>query len=279
MTKVLIEGEEVPAIGQGTWRLGHDPKTRSAEVDALRYGIAQGLTLIDTAEMYADGGAEQVVGEAVRDVSETVFIVSKVWPNHASYDGVLHALQQSLNRLGRPYVDLYLLHWPSRHYPLVDTLNALVTAKRQGLARHIGVSNFPADLLEQALAITEGAISVNQVEYHLLNRRAEHRLLGYYPRVATMAYSPVKGLTALESDHPGRQVLQRLAETYQATPETVALAWLIAHPGVVAIPKAVHREHIDANRRALELTLTSADRAALDAAFPAVKEDIPLQAL
>jgi diketogulonate reductase-like aldo/keto reductase len=263
--------------------MGQDPANRRAEIEALRLGIEQGLMVIDTAEMYANGGAEEVVAEAIRGVSEQVFVVSKVWPSHAQYDQVLNALNQSLKRLRRDYVDLYLLHWPSRSVPLAETLRALHTAQREGKARYVGVSNFPAGLLDEArhAAESENLIAVDQVEYHLGNRRAEYRLIPYCEQhhLALMAYSPIKGLYRLPATHPGWQTLKTLAQARGVPQETIALAYLIQSGPVLAIPKAVAPDHVLANRKALDLELTSSEIQQLHEAFPMPQEDIPLQAM
>ncbi|NMP23609.1 aldo/keto reductase [Sulfobacillus harzensis] len=282
MQEVVIHGHHVPAVGQGTWKMGADPSRHTAEVDALRHGIEQGLTLIDTAEMYADGGAERVVGEAIRDVRDQVFVVSKVWPTHMGASDLLGALEQSLKRLKIDAVDLYLLHWPSRHHPLAESLGALKKAQDRGLARHVGVSNFPTPQLKQAESVVPDlTIAADQVEYHLENRRAEVALIPYAAerQIAVMAYSPVKNLRSLSANDGRFQVLDTLAKKYDCTPETIALAFLIHHGSVIAIPKAVQKSHIDANRQALELVLTSEDLAAIDRAFPPASEELEYQAL
>lgn len=272
-------GEPIPAIGQGTWKMGTDPRTHTREVDALRYGIELGLTVIDTAEMYADGQAERVVADAVRDCRDKVFIVSKVWPNHASYDGVLRALDASLKRLGTPFLDLYLLHWPSRDYPLAPTLAAFKEAQRRQQVRYIGVSNFTAPLLEEAIGLAgPGAVAANQVEYSLGARAADMSVIPACQRqgVLVMAYSPIRRLD-LRPDSPGGATIRQIAEAHGVSPYTVALRWIIERPGVMAIPKASDPDHIRQNRRALDLALSPTDLAALDAAFPQPPHDMPLQ--
>ncbi len=283
MKTVRIGADSVPAIGQGTYQMGSDPVSRGTEVAALRYGIEQGLTLIDTAEMYADGGAEQVVGEAVSGIRDRVFLVTKVWPPHMSANGIRRALEASLRRLRVDQVDLYLLHWPSQEHPIQESLEGLAAIHQAGLARYVGISNFPTPHLKEAMTLFPSgtAIAADQVEYHLLNRRAETALIPYARErhVAIMAYSPVKDLRQLSSADPRIQVLQGIAEHHGATIESVALAYLIGAGPVVAIPKAVGRAHIDANRAALDLTLTEEDRRAIAAAFPRNDEELPFHAL
>lgn len=278
MKTITMGPQNVPVIGQGTWEMGDDPRQRTAEVDALRLGIELGLTLIDTAEMYAQGGAERVVAQAIADCREQVYLVSKVWPTHASRANVLTSLKATLDRLQTSYLDLYLLHWPSRHAPLEETLDALADAKRQGLVRSIGVSNFPSRLLAQAVNhLGAGQVAANQIEYSLTERRPEKSLLAacHSQGIAVMAYSPVKHVMT----HPGRAALDQVAQTYGVSPATVALAWVISHPGVVAIPKASRPEHIRANRAAAELLLSADDRRRLEEAFPAAPGEVPLQIL
>lgn len=283
MKTIRIGTVAVPAIGQGTWKMGADPAHRTEEIDAIRYGLGCGLTLIDTAEMYADGGSERVVGEAIHDVRESVFLVSKVWPSHMTRDGIMRALEESLKRLRTPYLDLYLLHWPSQEHPLTGALKGLADAHGQGLIRHAGISNFPTKELKDAQALMPAGttIDADQVEYHLLNRRAEHALLPYAAQegIAVMAYSPVKMLTSLTQEDPRRVLLEALAETHQTTMAAIALAYLIQAGPVVAIPKAVTKTHIDANRQALDVALTVDDVAAIQQAFPAQGEELPFQAL
>lgn len=283
MKTLQIGTREVPAIGQGTWKMGSEPADRSREIDALRYGIEQGLTLIDTAEMYAQGGAEEVVGEAVADMRERVFLVSKVWPTHMGSHDLRPALEASLKRLRVDQLDLYLLHWPSREHALTDSMKALADVHASGLTRTIGISNFPTRQFEDAQALLPDGVrlAADQVEYHLLNRRAETTLIPYAAthQLAVMAYSPVKDLRSLGADDARFKVLRAIADTHGVLPETVALAFLLAAGPVAAIPKAVQKAHIDANRQALDVTLTADEVQRIAAAFPRDNQEIPFQAL
>lgn len=283
MKTVTIGSDSVPAIGQGTWKMGTDHARTSEEISALRYGIEQGLTLIDTAEMYADGGAERVVGEAIHDLRDRVFVVTKVWPNHQSPEELPQALESSLKRLQIAQADLYLLHWPSRDYPLKETLVALAKAQAEGLTRYIGVSNFPTPYLHLAseLIKNQAHLAVDQVEYQLSNRRVENALLPYVEQhdVALMAYSPVKDVVQLNPQTNAYAELRRIADSHGVPCETVALAYLIGSGPVAAIPKAVNPRHIDANRRALDLELSDDERQTLQDAFASPVEELPYQAL
>lgn len=280
---VKIGAQDIPAVGQGTWMLGTDPSQRTKEVDALRYGIEVGLTLIDTAEMYAQGESEKVVGDAVSDLHNRVFLVTKAWPDHHGAAALPRALEKSLERLRVPAVDLYLLHWPSRQYPISETIPALATLYQAGLARHIGVSNFPTPQFREAQALLGDGVllAADQVEYHLLNRRAETALIPYAMahQVAVMAYSPLKDLFALKPSRSPYTTLARIAKSRRVTPETIALAYLIGSGPVIAIPKAVEKAHMDANRAALEVALTDPERTELQTAFTSPREELPLEEL
>jgi diketogulonate reductase-like aldo/keto reductase len=260
--------------------MGEDKTRRRDEVAALRLGIELGLTLIDTAEMYADGEAERVVAEAIRDIRPSVFLVSKVWPTHARAADVRAACARSLERLGVDQLDAYLFHWPSPTVPLSETMGALVELAREGLTRTIGVSNFPTDLLLEAEALVPAdvALAFNQVPYSLFRRAVEGRLLPHCRTagITLMAYNPVKHLP---TDGPGRSLLDTIAQRHGVSPYAVALHWLIRHEGVVAIPKASQAEHVRANRAALDLELDPEELGRLEAQFPREGEDIPLQYL
>lgn len=275
-------GETVTAIGLGTWKMGADKALATREIDALRLGIELGLTVIDTAEMYADGGAERIVGDAIRDLTREVFVVSKVWPNHARREDLLKSLDGTLKRIGRDRIDLYLLHWPSREHPLEETLTTLQYAREQGLAHHIGVSNFPVSLLEEAERILgPHEVVANQVEYNLMVRNIEHTVYPWCHQHGTtiMAYSPIRGIAELSESDPRHAILREIAHRHDASPVAVALAWVIHEPGILAIPKATHPDHVRANRAALDITLTAEDIARLHAAFPRTSDDMPLQRL
>jgi diketogulonate reductase-like aldo/keto reductase len=264
-------GAELPVVGQGTYRMGGSPAARTREVEALRLGISLGMTLIDTAEFYAGGRAEAVVGDAVADCRSRVFLVDKVWPSHADHAGVVQAVRGSLRRLRTDYLDAVLLHWPTRSVPLAETLRAFADLRRQGIVRHFGVSNFHGTwlaLAERSLPAGE-RIAFNQVRYSVADRSIERATLPHARSRGhvVLAYSPL-GLGRL-ARHPGYRVLRAVGERVGASPEQVALAWVVARGGVTAIPKAVAPAHVRANAAAGDLALSAEDLARIDGAFAA----------
>ena len=259
------DGEMVPALGQGTWYMGEDPSARADEVRALQEGIDLGMTLIDTAEMYASGGAEEVVGEAVAGRRDDVFLVSKVLPHNAGYDDCLHACEASLARLGTDRIDLYLLHWRGGTR-LEETLEAFDRLLEDDKIGAWGVSNFDADDMTELLALPGGdAVATDQVLYNLTRRWPEARLLQGCRElgIPLMAYSPIEQGRMLR--HPA---LREVAERHGATPAQIALAWLLEHEDVMVIPKAASLQHVRENREALAVELTSDDLTSLDRGFP-----------
>ncbi|MBZ9560262.1 aldo/keto reductase [Halomonas coralii] len=277
----------LPAIGQGTWYMGEGLAPRDAEVRALQQGLDAGLTLIDTAEMYADGGAEEVVGEALAGRRDDAFLVSKVYPWNAGRDSAIAACERSLARLGTDHLDLYLLHWPGS-ITLDETLEAFERLRDQGKIRRFGVSNFDVDDLESLWRLPGGRdCTVNQVLYHLGSRGIEHSLL---PRqrergLPTMAYSPLAQGGRLRDSLLANPAVTAIAADYGVTPTQVLLAWAIRpaadrHDGdardVIAIPKAVQPAHVRANAEALTLRLDAEALARLDAAFPPPARKEPL---
>jgi diketogulonate reductase-like aldo/keto reductase len=272
----LPDGETVPALGQGTWYMGESRQARAAEVAALRHGLDLGLTLIDTAEMYGEGGAEAVVGEAIRGRRDEVFLVSKVYPHNASRTGVPAACTRSLNRLGTDRIDLYLLHWRGSH-PLAETVAAFERLREAGHIRHWGVSNLDVADLEELWRVTNGDnCATDQVLLNLTRRGAEYDLLPWcgVRGMPVMAYSPIE-----QGRLPKGGALDEVAGRHGVDRFTVALAWLLAKPGVIAIPKATRPEHVTANRRALDLVLTEDDQRALDRDFPPPTRKRPLDML
>jgi diketogulonate reductase-like aldo/keto reductase len=260
--------EPVPVIGQGTWDLERAP--RAEAVRSLRAGIDAGLTLLDTAEMYGDGAAEEIVGEAIAGRRDEVFLVTKVLPGNASRRGTVDACARSLRRLGTDRVDLYLLHWPGPH-PLADTIAAFEELRQKGRIRFWGLSNFDAEDLDRAHA-EAGArgIACDQVLYHPGERAIEHAVLPWCERhdVPLMAYSPF-GSGAFPSPRSrGGAALAAVARARGATAHQVALAFLLRRPGVFAIPKAARVAHVVENAAAGDLTLTAEEIAALQEAFP-----------
>jgi diketogulonate reductase-like aldo/keto reductase len=272
----MPSGQTVPVLGQGTWFIGEDQKTARQEADALRLGIDLGMTLIDTAEMYADGGAEEVVGEAIKNRRDEVFIVSKVLPSNASRQGTMLACERSLKRLGCETIDLYLLHWPGRH-PLEDTIAAFENLVEAGKIRNWGVSNFDTEGMEELLRLAgEGRVAANQILYNLARRGPEFDLMPWCEEqnIPIMAYSPIEQGRILRNP-----ALLEIASECEATPATVALAWVLGRKGVIAIPKSSNADHLRANRNAVELVLSTAQLAKLDKAFPPPRRHVPLEML
>lgn len=269
----LPNGIEAPALGLGTWRMGERAGQRAQEVKALQQGIDLGLTLIDTAEMYGEGAAEEVVGEAIDGRRDGLFLVSKVYPYNASRRGAIAACERSLKRLGVDTIDLYLLHWRGG-VPLAQTVEAFEQLKSDGKIAAWGVSNFDAADMAELWALDGGsACATNQVLYHPGERGIEWELI---PRcrerhVPIMAYSPLgQGEVLLEP------AVEDIADKHGVTPAAVALAWVLRQDGMIAIPKAANLDHVKANAAALSLALEPADLEALDTAFPAPNGPSPL---
>jgi diketogulonate reductase-like aldo/keto reductase len=274
-TVSLPGGEIVPALGQGTWMMGERRDRRTAEIAALRAGVDLGMTLIDTAEMYGDGAAEMLIGEALGPVRDELFLVSKAYPQNASRKRLPLACEASLRRLGTDRLDLYLLHWRGS-VPLGETVEAMEALKAAGKIRHWGVSNLDTDDMEDLLAAGGDACSTDQILYNLTRRGPEHDLLPWLRDHAmpVMAYSPVEQGRLVA--HPA---LAAIAERLNATPAQVALAWTLHRDGVIAIPKAGSVAHVHENRAAADLALPEAVLAALDKAFPRPRERRPLEML
>ncbi|MFL9823316.1 aldo/keto reductase [Rhodoplanes sp. SY1] len=264
-TTLLPSGEAVPVLGLGTWGMGEGSRSPAQEVAALQLGIDLGMTLIDTAEMYADGGAEEVVARAVAGRRDTVFVVDKVLPGNASRTGTIKACEASLNRLGTDRIDLYLLHWRGG-VPFAETVAAFETLQRAGKIRHWGVSNLDTDDMEELFAVPGGnAVATNQVLYNPTRRGIEFDLLPWCEQhnIPVMAYSPIEQGRVLK-----HRTLVSIAARHGATPAQVALAFALRRPGTIAIPRAGNATHVRENRGALDLTLDTQDLAALDRAFP-----------
>ena len=263
MRTLELAGVNVPVVGQGTWRMGEDPSAYACEVSALRLGIELGMTLIDTAEMYAEGGAEEVVAEAITGLRDKVFLVSKVYPHNASCQGIPQACARSLRRLKTEYIDLYLLHWRGE-YPLEETVEAFERLREDGKIGRWGVSNFDMDDLHE---LNSPACATNQVLYNLEERGIEFDLLPWSQqhRQPVMAYCPI-GQGGEMLAHPA---LEKIAARHGSTPAQVALAWILQQSGVIAIPKAVKPDHLQLNAQAPQLQLDPGDLEALDHAFHA----------
>jgi diketogulonate reductase-like aldo/keto reductase len=269
-------GAVMPNLGLGTWRMGENDATHREEVAALRLGIELGLSLIDTAEMYGDGGAEAVVADAVEGRRDGLVLVSKVLPHNASYAGTLAACERSLKRLRTTWIDLYLLHWPGEH-PLEETLRAFTKLREQGKIAHYGLSNFDLEELTRAEQLPGGPrVAANQVLYNLERRGIERNLIPWCAsrNIAIMAYSPLEQGRLRPDD-----ALRRVAARHDASPAQVALAWTLRHDNVVSIPKASRPSHVRDNAKAAEMVLTEEDLADIDRAFPPPPRDVPLETL
>lgn len=271
----LPGGDTVPVLGQGTWYMGEQRHKRADEVRALQLGIELGMTLIDTAEMYADGGAEEVVGEAVIGRRDEVFVVSKVLPSHASRTATIAACERSLKRLGADRIDLYLLHWRGG-YALEDTLTGFEALLEAGKIRSWGVSNFDVADMEELLAAGGQAVAANQVLYNLTRRGIEYDLLPWSERhkVPVMAYSPIEQGRLL-----GHPALREIAAAHGATPAQIALAFVLARPNVIAIPKSSNAAHLRDNVAAAAIQLSADDLQTLDGVFPPPKRKQALEML
>ncbi len=274
-TTTLSSGEAVPVLGQGTWHVAEHRDQRRDEIAALRTGIDLGMTLIDTAEMYADGKAEELVAEAIGGRRDEVFLVSKVLPSHATRRGTVGACERSLRRLKTDRIDLYLLHW-REEVPLEETLEGFMELVDAAKIRYWGVSNFDVSDMEELASLPGGsAVATDQVLYNLTRRGIEHELMPWCRRrkILIMAYSPIE-----EGRLVRKRALRAVADRHGRTPAQVALAWVLRNDRVVAIPKAGTPEHVRENRAAVDLRLTKEDLTALDRAFPP-SEPVPLEVI
>lgn len=273
-TIALPDGTKIPALGLGTWRMGEDARHAEAEVHALAAGLDLGLTLIDTAEMYGEGGAESVVCRAIEGRRDQVFLVSKVYPHNAGRQDAIAACERSLQRLGTDRLDLYLLHWRGR-VPLEETVEAFEELKAAGKIRGWGVSNFDVGDLEELEDLADGDhCATNQVLYNLSARGIEWDLLPWCAgrRLPLMAYSPLGQGVVLK-----RKALTEVARRHGVSPATIAIAWTLRQPNVIAIPKAARAEHLADNAKALAIALTAEDLAELDDGFPPPSGPVPLE--
>lgn len=267
-TVTLPGGERVPALGQGTWHMGESRRRAEDEAKAVRLGIDLGMTLIDTAELYGNGGAEEMLAPAIKGVRDKLFIVSKVLPYNASKKGTIAACEKSLKRLQTDRIDLYLLHWRGS-VPFAETLGAFLELQRMGKIRHHGVSNLDrAEIAEWASLPGGDNLATDQVLYNLSRRGPEWDLIPWCRErhIPVMAYTPLGQGSLLRNP-----ALAEIARRHGGSPAQVALAWLLAQEQTIVIPKAISLEHVRDNRAALDLTLTQEDFAALDRAFPPPK--------
>ena len=270
----FADKERVPALGMGTWEMGDHRAARQEEITCLQHGIDLGMSLIDTAEMYGDGAAEKLVGEAIAGRRDKVFLVSKVYPQNATRKGTIAACERSLARLGTDRLDLYLLHWRST-VPFSETIEAFERLKRDGKIRHWGVSNLDTGEMDELHATPGGhAVATNQVLYNLSRRGVEWSLLPWCVkhRITLMAYSPIEQARLLRD----RRLIALAAEVGK-TPAQIALAWLLSRNAVIAIPKAASRVHLDENFGALECALDRETLARLDEIFPPPQSQKPLE--
>ena len=272
----LPSGAAVPVLGQGTWGMGERPAARRPEVDALQCGLDLGMTLVDTAEMYGDGAAEELVGAALAGRRDDCFLVSKVYPHNATRAGTIAACERSLRRLGTDRIDLYLLHWRGQ-VALAETVAAFGELVRAGKILYWGVSNFDVADMAELLRVPGGAaVAANQVLYNLTRRGIEHDLLPWCAAqaVPVMAYSPLEQARLLDDG-----TLARIAAQHAATPAQIALAWVLRQENLIAIPKASVAAHVRQNHAALSIQLSPDDMAMLDRAFRPPVRKMPLEML
>lgn len=272
---LLPSGERVPALGQGSWGLGENRNRRSDEIAAVREGVALGLTLVDTAEMYGEGGTESFLADALSGLREQVFLVSKAYPQNASRERLVQACEQSLRRLRTDRVDLYLLHWRG-NIPLAETAEAMLALQRSGKIRHWGVSNLDTDDMRELESAGGEGCATNQILYNLTRRGPEYDLLPWMEarKMPLMAYSPIE-----QARLPLKSALKDIASRHGAGPFQIALAWILRRPDAIVIPKAARVDHVRENCAALDIALTPEDLAALDEAFPAPSRKTPLAML
>ena len=276
--KLGMTDVQIPVIGQGTWKFGEDPSNAAREIEALRHGLENGMTMIDTAEEYAKGGSERIVGKAIADVRKDVFLVTKVSAKHCSYEGVLQAAESSLERLQTTYIDLYLQHWPSPQFEVAETMSAMAELIERGWVKHVGVSNFSPALMEEAQeALGRYPLVCNQVGYHLNDRTIENDVLPYCrsKRITVMGYSPFgyapevfgqRGFPPIGTAE--RNVLEEVGAKHHKTAHQVALNWILRQEGIVSIPKAAKLEHIRDNLGAIGWDLEELDLEQIESMFP-----------
>lgn len=272
----LPSGETIPTLGQGTWHFGERPARRTDEIAAIRLGLDLGMTLVDTAEMYGNGASEVLVGEAIAGRRDEVFIVGKVLPEHATRRGTGQACRASLDRLRTDYIDLYLLHWRGS-IPLAETVEGFAELLSDGLIRRWGVSNFDTDDMIELTDVPRGdGVQTNQVLYNLARRGPEFELIPWLSQrgIPTMAYSPIEQGRLLT--HPA---LDEVARGHGASATQIALAWVLHHEGVNAIPRAGTPAHVEENAAARDIGLNSEDLELLDNAFPSPTRARPLEML
>lgn len=276
---ITASGKPVGAVGQGTWYLGESRSTFVQEQNTLRAGIEAGMTLIDTAEMYGEGAAEQLVGAVIRDYTrEDLYLVSKVYPFNAGRNAIFKSCEASLRRMGTDYLDLYLLHWRGS-VPFSETVECMEKLKARGLIRAWGVSNLDTADMRELLRLPDGAhCATNQVLYHLGSRGIEYDLLPLLRQhnIPVMAYCPLAQAGRLRRGLTNAPVVQAVAQAHGATVNQVLLAFLLAQPGVIPIPRTARTEHALENAKAANVHLTTQELSLLDKAFPAPNRKVPL---
>ncbi|WP_036608782.1 aldo/keto reductase [Oribacterium sp. P6A1] len=275
----LRNGTKVPALGQGTWYLGESSLLRKREIEGIRKGIEAGMTLIDTAEMYGNGAAEDMLGEAISTVDRSkLYLVSKVLPTNAGGKRMRQALQRSLSRMGVDYLDLYLYHWRGS-FKLSETVSRLEELKAEGLIKAWGVSNFDIDDMEELFSVPEGKnCLVNQVLYHAGSRGIEYSLLPWMMEhdVALMSYCPLAQAGSLKRGLMQNQTLEELAKKYGVSVPEILLAWNIRNGHTIAIPRSSRPEHTLSNAHADSIELTEEDLLLIDKAYPAPAKKVYL---
>lgn len=274
----LADGTIIPAIGQGTWFMGENSSKEMDEISALQLGVELGMTLVDTAEMYANGGAESIVGKAIKHIRNKVFLVSKVYPHNAGKNSAIKACENSLKRLQTEYLDLYLLHWRGS-IPLIETVEAMEKLKAAGKIKRWGVSNFDTDDMKQLWQITNGNnCSVNQVLYHLGSRGIEYDLMPWCKdhQIPIMAYCPIAQGGSLRKDLMNNKVMQDIAKIKQCTIAQLLLAWCIRNGNVIAIPKASNKIHVHENAQATTINFNQDELDLLDSVFTPPKNKVHL---
>jgi diketogulonate reductase-like aldo/keto reductase len=277
-TVSFADGAKVPALGQGTWRMGESKGAHKDEVEAVRLGIELGMTLIDTAEMYGDGGAEEVVGEAIAGQRDRVFVVTKVYPYNATRTKMPEACERSLKRLRIDVIDLYLVHWRQKSPPLPETVDAFEKLRSAGKIKRWGVSNFDAGDMKELFAIAKGPnCAADQVLYNLEHRGVEVDLMPWCRKnnVPTMAYSPLGHGRGFMTD----PTLQKVAQRHDASAAQIALAWLLRQPNVITIPKASNLTHVRENARSIDIEFAKGDLEEIEHRFPPPRSKQPLAML
>ena len=275
-TVALPSGARVPALGQGTWHMGENKAGRAEEIATLRLGLDLGITLIDTAEMYGEGKAEELIGDAIAGRRDEAFLVSKVYPHNATRKGAVAACERSLKRLRTDRIDLYLLHWRGG-VPFAETIEAFVTLQKAGKIRHYGVSNLDLEDMQELRSVPGGkGVATNQLLYNLTSRGIEWDLVPWLRkrRIPVMAYSPIEQARLVRNPK-----LADFARRHGMTPAQAALAWLLANDDIIVIPKTGKRERLKENFGALDHPLTKEQLAELDRLFSPPQELAPLQML